>query len=203
MTLSIGVARKIHSEADQKVSILETQLANKEKELKNKEEKLTTLKIKNKLTSEQETIMELILKLQPRLDPKLAEKFSVPIVKYSKEYGFPSALITCLIDRESSFNPVAVSSANCVGLMQINPKAHAKLLEKKKINYYQTSHIDNNIEIGCIILKEYFEKHNRNIRKALTNYVGGDHKKYVNDILDNFAASQIKTTAVKKIKAKK
>jgi len=165
-----------------------TKLKNK---LNNTVQELERIKNNNKLTVEQNSIVKLILKLQPRLDPQLAKLFCKSIITYSKKYGFPPELITCLINRESSFNPVAVSSANCVGLMQINPKAHEKLLKSKGITYYQASYIDNNIEMGCIILKEYYRKHNNNIKKALTNYVGGTHTKYINDILENFTSSQI------------
>lgn len=137
-------------------------------------------------------IKNLIMELQPRLDPKLAELFTTAIIKYSKEYDFPPSLIVCLINRESSFNPLAVSSANCVGLMQINPKAHKALLEKRNINYYQLSHIDNNISVGCTILKEYYVKHKGDIRKTLINYVGGTHETYITDILSLFASCKIK-----------
>jgi hypothetical protein len=123
----------------------------------------------------------LIEEMQPKLDRFIIDKIAESILKYSEEYNLPHELITILIYRESSFNTTAVSSAKCVGLMQINPAAHKDKIEDLGLNYYDLFKIDNNIKLGCMILHEYYVRDN-DIIKALGRYVGGEHQKYINDI---------------------
>jgi len=135
-------------------------------------------------------IVSLITELQPRIDPAVAGLIGKAIVNNSIEFGFPPELITAVIHRESSFNILAVSSAKCLGLMQINPKAHADKIERFGWSYYDLSKIDNNIKLGCMILREYYNS-TKSIRKALKRYVGGNEVKYVLDILGVYATSQV------------
>jgi len=131
--------------------------------------------------------------LQPRLDTDLARLIAKSIIKHGKEFGFPPELLCSLIFRESAFNTVAVSSASCLGLMQINPKAHGDKIKRLGLEYNDLCKIDNNIRLGCMILREYYDK-SHSIRKALHRYVGGKETQYVLDILGEFANSQIKTS---------
>ena len=151
------------------------------------DDKINEEKIKQSIKN----ITQYIIELQPRLDETIANIIAESIVKHSKKYKFPPELITVLIYRESSFNLIAISSANCVGLMQINPKAHNDKMLKYKISYNELFKIDNNINMGCMILNEYY-KREKNIIKALTRYVGGDHQKYIIDILSEFTDLQIR-----------
>jgi soluble lytic murein transglycosylase-like protein len=123
----------------------------------------------------------LIEEMQPKLDRFIIDKIAESILKYSEEYNIPHELITILIYRESSFNTTAVSSAKCVGLMQINPAAHKDKIKDLGLNHYDLFKIDNNIKLGCMILHEYYVRDN-DIIKALGRYVGGEHQKYINDI---------------------
>lgn len=130
-------------------------------------------------------IINIIEKKRPRIDPAIVKPIAKSVLKYSKMYNFPPELVVCVIDRESSFNTVAVSTADCVGLMQINEKWHKEKLKKLGIKSDQLFHIDNNINIGCMILREYYNG-TKSINKALTKYVGGKHPSYVCDILSDF-----------------
>jgi len=131
-------------------------------------------------------IEKIIQTKQPKLDPAITKPTSDAIVKYAKKYGFPPEFIVCLIDRESSFNTIATSSADCVGLMQINEKFHKDKLAKIGIKSDQLFHIDHNIHIGCMILRKYYNS-TKSIGKALTKYVGGKHPSYVCNILSAYS----------------
>ena len=138
-----------------------------------------------------EYIVEIIQEKQPKIDPAVARPIAESVLKYSKKFEFPPELILCLIFRESSFKPMLVakptkySELGCWGLMQINPPAHPEKLKKLGIEGTQVFHIDNNIHLGCMILREYYNE-TKSINKALTKYVGGKHPSYVCDILSDF-----------------
>ena len=85
------------------------------------------------------------------------------------EHGLDTELVVALIARESSFLPWAKSKADCVGLMQVNPRAH-----KDKCKSYTPSelyHIPVNVGIGCAILREYIDR-SKSLDEALGRYMG-------------------------------
>ena len=140
--------------------------------------------------NETSKISNYIIYLQPKLDKDIAILIANKIKLYSKEYNFPASLITSLMYRESSFNPISISSAKCIGLMQINPLAHQDKIQELKLEYHDLFKIDNNINLGCMILSEYYQS-TKDIEKALTKYVGGTHESYVIDILNIYTNYQI------------
>lgn len=74
--------------------------------------------------------------------------------------------------------------------MQIMTKAHKDKLKEMGITAEEAYHIDNNIKLGCWIFREYFNSGN-DIKKTLLRYVGGNHEKYVEDILIGFTNEAI------------
>jgi len=125
---------------------------------------------------------DMIRYLNPKVDIQIANLIAKSIDTH-RGY-FPKELIVSLIFRESSFRPLLISSADCFGLMQINPKSHKEKV--KDFKRYELFYIDTNIKIGCKILKEYYEK-NDSIKDALIRYLGANNKKYMEDIMFNFA----------------
>ena len=75
-----------------------------------------------------------------------------------------------IIKIESSFNRFAKSKHNAMGLMQVMPKWHKNKIKGRDI--YETN---VNIEVGCIILKEYLDLERGNLKGALSRY-SGDRK---------------------------
>lgn len=169
------------SNYDNKISTLENKISSckkDKKELLNRDE-----------GTKFKSIEELIHNIQPKLDNELVNTYAKIIVKNSTKYNIPPELVVCIIKRESSFNQLATSSANCVGLMQINPNAHKKKIKNIGIdNKSELFHIDNNIKLGCVIFKEYYDG---DVEKALRRYVGGNHTSYIKNILSDFATSII------------
>ena len=129
-----------------------------------------------------------IQEMQPRLDPIIIQQIAESVSKYSKKYGFPPEFVLAVMNRESKLRPTLVSTANCKGLMQVNPPKHLEKLKALglKENSPGIFYIDNNIKIGCQILREYYDSQNGDVSKALTRYVGGSHPSYVSDVMDKF-----------------
>ncbi len=142
-------------------------------------------------------LLKIIQSKQPKLDPTTAKEIATAVGKYSKQYKFPPELIICIIERESSFNsralsnPTKNSQVGCIGLMQINPLTHLKKLKKLNIKGAEIFRIDNNINIGCMILREYYDS-TGTISKALAKYLGANSKSYILAILNNFTDLMIK-----------
>lgn len=157
-----------------------------------------TTKTPSNITLPQQTnLTKFIQNKQPKIDPTTAKEIAIAVEKYAEEFNFPPELIICIIARESSFRPILTSSADCKGLMQINEKFHKEKLRKLNIKSDQIFHIDHNIHLGCMILREYYNK-TKTISGALTKYVGGNHKTYKYDILSDFTDLMIKKNNFKK-----
>jgi len=69
----------------------------------------------------------------------------------SVTFEIPYRLIIALIFMESSFNPYAVSYADCVGLMQINPAVHTWFDAERQFE------VRYNIMSGGRILRKYYD----------------------------------------------
>jgi soluble lytic murein transglycosylase-like protein len=85
----------------------------------------------------------------------------------SKKYGVDSNLILAIIKQESGFDPNSTSSCGASGLMQIMPQnfAHAGVTDEYDV--------DQNINGGTKLFKEYLNKFDGNTEMALMAYNGG------------------------------
>ena len=135
-------------------------------------------------------LLPIILRLQPRLDKKIAIQIEASVLLYSARYKLPPRLIIHIIHRESRFKPLARSNKGAVGLMQIMLKSHKDKLKKMGIKPEEAYHIGNNIQLGCQIFREYFDE-THDVEKTLLKYVGGEHNGYVKDILTGFTNEAI------------
>ncbi len=85
----------------------------------------------------------------------------------AKKYSLDSKLILAIIKAESDFNPNATSSSGATGLMQIMPGNYTYLGIS---NGYD---IDQNINGGAKLLKEYLSRFDGDIEIALAAYNAG------------------------------
>ena len=79
----------------------------------------------------------------------------------------PPDLVLALIEVESRFDPWAVSPAGAVGLMQVMPFWPRELGVQN-----QLVRVEDNIRMGCEILRFYLRAENHNWSRALARYNG-------------------------------
>lgn len=99
--------------------------------------------------------------------PKKAADFDGIIEKAAAAFNLPAKLIKSVIQKESNFNPNAVSHAGASGLMQLMP-ATARGLGVK--NVFDPS---ENIFAGSKYLRQMLDKYDNNIELALAAYNAG------------------------------
>lgn len=150
------------------------------------------------MKTQRSVLVATISKLQFRLDPVIVDIYADAILASAKRWKLHPNLIACVIYRESSFNPVAVSRVGAVGPMQIILKYHMDKLQMRGWSKQDALYLANNIDLGSQIIREYFDQKG-NIQEALSKYVGDTSKKhldYVTDILKMFTESLNKTDRV-------
>jgi soluble lytic murein transglycosylase-like protein len=117
---------------------------------------------------------------------KIARSATRPIVDEAMKYDHP-LLLLALIQAESEFSPTAQSSAQAVGLGQIRWSVWGKTLMKAEIckEARDLYDIATNIRAANYILVYEIKATSGNFIKALENYVGGKHKRYVDQVSYN------------------
>ena len=85
-------------------------------------------------------------------------------------FNIDAHLIIAIIAIESSFNPLAESSAGAQGLMQIMPKVHKEKFEKHG-GFAKILEVRTNVFVGTEILSNYYRRYG-SYRRALLAYVG-------------------------------
>lgn len=114
----------------------------------------------------------------PEEEPKVVY-FNVPLSHdlqdyirgLCEEYDVPMELVLAMIEKESSFNPNAVSKTNDYGLMQINGIHHETMRKKFGI----TDYLDpcSNVLYGIYLISGHLSKTDGNIELALMRYNAG------------------------------
>lgn len=97
-----------------------------------------------------------------RVDVPLSYELQDILHVYCNTFGVDYNLVLGLIQLESSFDSTAVSSANCYGLMQLNPKYFPSNLNDSDNLYY-----------GVKYLSECIERYDGNIMAGLRAYNRG------------------------------
>ena len=91
-------------------------------------------------------------------------KYKNEIKQFSLKYGLKPELVASLINKESSFNKNAVSSAGAIGLMQILPSTALYISQMlKEEDVFKIEDLYNsgiNIKYGCYYLKYLKNKFN-------------------------------------------
>ena len=135
-----------------------------------------------------ELLINRIIKTNPKITYQIAEQYANWIITYSLENGLDPFLIVGVISTESFWNPTLVSSANCIGLMQVNFKVWHK--ELRQFDIYTPQDLFNpekNIQAGCYILGFYAKKFNWDTHKALQGYLGSQKATWYSDRVGAFA----------------
>lgn len=96
--------------------------------------------------------------------------------KYSTQNGLDPYLVASLIRQESEFNPLALSRANAVGLMQLLPKTGKTVARQVKLRGYNASQLYTpaiNLELGTRYFKSMVDKYDGRFEYALAAYNAG------------------------------
>ncbi len=97
-----------------------------------------------------------------------ASKFDKTIFQIADQYKQDRALIKAIIQIESSFNPMAVSSQGAQGLMQLMP------FTAKSYNIANPFNAADNIRGGTRYLTHLMKTYSNNVKLALAAYNAGE-----------------------------
>lgn len=101
-------------------------------------------------------------------------KYESSVEKYSEQYKVDKTLILAVIRTESSFDPLSVSDAGAMGLMQIMPDTHEWLSGKlgREEDVSVLFNEDTGIEYGTYLLRILIDEFH-NIETAIAAYHAG------------------------------
>lgn len=122
--------------------------------------------------------------MEPRLKPILKNDGERNLILEqvqceARRLQLPPALVMAVIDVESRFNRLAVSSAGAVGLMQVMPFWPQQL----GMHNSQLIEIPHNIRMGCTILKYYLDRERGDYARALARYNGSLGRRNYSDLV--------------------
>ena len=98
------------------------------------------------------------------------------VKKYAVENQLDPYLVAALIRQESEFNPVAVSRADAIGLMQLLPVTGRRMAHELKVRRYSVGMLAEpgvNVRLGTRYFRELLQKFNGNLEAALAAYNAG------------------------------
>jgi len=96
--------------------------------------------------------------------------------KFSVANGLDPYLVASLIRQESEFNPLAVSRANAVGLMQLLPRTGKLVAHQEKLRHYNSTFLFSptvNLELGTRYFRGMVDQFGGSFEYALAAYNAG------------------------------
>lgn len=109
--------------------------------------------------------------LKPRYHTAVSDReLEEAVVRYAREYKLSPALLLAVMKAESSFDPMVISKAGAVGLMQLIPETAIRYGVR---NLYDTK---DNIGGGAKHLRYLLDRFHGNLRLALAAYNAGERK---------------------------
>ena len=99
--------------------------------------------------------------------------------KFSVANGLDPYLVASLIRQESEFNPLAVSRANAVGLMQLLPKTGKLVAHQEGVKRYTASQLFTpamNLQLGTRYFRGMVDKFGGSFEHALAAYNAGSDR---------------------------
>jgi soluble lytic murein transglycosylase len=99
--------------------------------------------------------------------------------RFSLENGLDPYLVASLIRQESEFNPVAVSRANAVGLMQLLPRTGKLVAKQASVRHYNASQLYTpavNLQLGTRYFKGMVDQFGGSFEYALAAYNAGSDR---------------------------
>ncbi len=166
----------------------------------------TSLPVENVTVMQQQVVPQNYVGSQPVIEmhsiSKDIEEDTV-VIKYNDEfifieeiaqqYGLDKELVHAIIMVESNYDTTAVSSANCLGLMQISPKWHADRMERLGVTDLYDPY--GNVLVGCDYIAELLEDYdlefalmiyNQGLDSATRTYQSSGQSEYSKTVMNNY-----------------
>jgi len=124
---------------------------------------------------------DIIIYLQPHLDPEIAAIHARYIDRYSYKWHIDRLKVISIANLESEFRADAKNPSGCIGVMQVNPKIHQDKLKRRGISLHELFYLKHNYDVGSEILHDCL-KSSRNFDQALYKYSGGS-KNYTRNVI--------------------
>ena len=99
--------------------------------------------------------------------------------KYSLAHGLDPYLVASLVRQESEFNPLAVSRANAVGLMQLLPKTGKNVAHQESLKHFNATQLFTpaiNLQLGTGYFRGMVDKFGGSFEHALAAYNAGSDR---------------------------
>ena len=99
--------------------------------------------------------------------------------RFSLSNGLDPYLVASLIRQESEFNPLAVSRANAVGLMQLLPKTGKVVAHQESLKHYNATELFTpavNLQLGTRYFRGMVDKFGGSFEHALAAYNAGSDR---------------------------
>lgn len=99
--------------------------------------------------------------------------------RFSVAHGLDPYLVASLIRQESEFNPLAVSRANAVGLMQLLPKTGKLVSKQEQLKHYTPSQLFTpavNLQLGTRYFRGMVDQFGGSFAYALAAYNAGSDR---------------------------
>ncbi len=119
--------------------------------------------------------------------------FAPLITSYAKQYGVDPDLVSAIIRVESNFDPKAVSSKNCKGLMQLHPDT------VRRYGVLDVFDPAENIEGGVKFLSHLTDSFDRNLDLVLAAYNAGENAVRRHDGIPPYSETREYVSRVKSI----
>lgn len=99
--------------------------------------------------------------LHAKVTSKEAHNLTQAIYEASTDWFIPSAIITAVIEHETTYKPNSKSRFNCQGPMQLLPKTAKKLARRLGLKKTNLLNVKTNIWLGAAYLAELFERYHK------------------------------------------
>lgn len=117
-------------------------------------------------------VMLLPVNTEKKMDTYISEEYQGYVYEVADQYDLDPELIVAMIEAESSGRPSVVSSAKCIGLMQVSPKWHKERMEELGVTDLTDAY--GNILVGCDFVAELFDKY-EDVYAVLMAYNEGEY----------------------------
>jgi soluble lytic murein transglycosylase len=99
--------------------------------------------------------------------------------RFSVANGLDPYLVASLIRQESEFNPLAVSRANALGLMQLLPKTGKQVAHQEELKHYNSTQLFTptvNLQLGTRYFRGMVDRFGGSFERALAAYNAGSDR---------------------------